>query len=356
MRILYVGLRYDYGKPEQGYSFGYHNFFHTLHSLGHDVIYFDSLTAEKERGREEAGRRLVEIAKAEKPDLLFAVLFTEQFPKESIREITDAGQTITFNWFCDDHWRFDNYSQFWAPQFRYVSTTDSASLPKYHAMGYENVIRTQWACNPFLYRKLDLPLIYDVTFVGQPHGWRSCAIEKLRSAGLNVTCRGQGWPEGRLDQEEMIAFFNQSRVNLNFAYSSVPVNFAAKCLAKFPNLAMKLGLENKLYRRQIKGRNFEIPGCGGLLLTDVADNIADYYQLDEEIAVAEGIKGFAKRIKQLLDDEPSRAAIAQAGYDRTIREHTYVHRLNDIFGRIGLPKHATELPFVSDPGNVEYVH
>jgi spore maturation protein CgeB len=153
----------------------------------------------------------------------------------------------------------------------------------------------------------------------------------------------------------MIAFFNQSRVNLNFAYSSVPVNKLAKAVAKVPHLAAMLGIEHKLYRRQIKGRNFEIPGCGGLLLTDIADNIADYYKLDEEIAIAEGLKGFVRRIKQLLGDEPKRAAIAQAGYERTINEHTYVHRLNDIFKVMGLPTHDIQPPFEATPGEVTYV-
>ena len=35
--------------------------------------------------------------------------------------------------------------------------------------------------------------------------------------------------------------------------------------------------------KQIKGRNFEIPGCGGFLLTDYVPGLERYFQIGEEI-------------------------------------------------------------------------
>ena len=66
----------------------------------------------------------------------------------------------TVNWFTDDHWRFDRFSRHFAPAFDWSITTDRDSLPKYEAIGYENVILSQWACNGYAYdwtgRELDL--------------------------------------------------------------------------------------------------------------------------------------------------------------------------------------------------------
>ena len=44
MRILYVAMKYDYGKPAQGYSFEHENFYGTLAQMGYDILYFDFMS------------------------------------------------------------------------------------------------------------------------------------------------------------------------------------------------------------------------------------------------------------------------------------------------------------------------
>jgi len=223
MRILYAAMKYDYGKPEQGLSFEHYNFYHSLLSMGHDILYFDFMTLAQHHGREGMNRRLREVVTAEKPDLFFSVLFTDQFDRSVIRELTET-RLPTINWFCDDHWRFDDYSREWVPCFKWVITTAASALPKYAKCGYQNVIKSQWGCNDVLYRKLNLPLKYDVTFVGQPHGNRRQVIHALRKAGIKVHVWGGGWESGRLSQEDMIRVFNQSRINLNLSNASKSAN------------------------------------------------------------------------------------------------------------------------------------
>ena len=217
MLILYVALKHDYGLPAHGPGFEHHNFFDSLRGMGHDILYYDFMTAMRVRGRDEMNRRLLEVAKSERPRLMFTCLFTDQFDGPVIRAISERGETVTLNWFCDDHWRFDNFSRHWAPCFNWVVTTSQEALDKYRAIGYTGVIKSQWACNHWLYRRLDLPLAHDVTFVGQPHGNRRDVLRKLRRAGFNVRAWGSGWKAGRISQEEMIRVFNQSRINLNLS-------------------------------------------------------------------------------------------------------------------------------------------
>ncbi len=347
MRILYVAMKYDYGKPEQGFSFEHCNFFSALRGMGHELLYFDFRTHHDRLGKAAMNRRLLEVARSEKPDLLFAVLFAEELDRAAIRSISDSGQTVTLNWFCDDHWRFDNYSRLWAPSFNWVVTTAASAVPKYDALGYRHVIKSQWACNPVLYKKLDLPVKYDVTFVGLPHGNRREIIEAVRQAGIEVKVWGNGWNTGRLTQQEMIETFNQSRINLNLSNASVTGGTRFGRLANLPVVGRMVkalfGNPNGGNRdaakpiEQIKGRNFEVPGCGGFLLSGYAQELEKYYRFGEEIGCFADTPELIDKICYYLQHEQERQTIAAAGYRRTMQEHTYPHRFEAIFRAMGLP-------------------
>ena len=319
MKILYVALKYNYGQPSQGNTYEHYNFYHALVHMGHDILYFDMMLMQHER--ESMNQRLLEVAKREKPDLMFTVLHTNELEQSVVREISENSDTVTLNWFCDDQWRFDNYSRYWAPCYNWVITTAPGALPKYAHLGYRGVIKSQWAYNHFLYRKLDLPLKYDVTFVGQPHGNRREIIQSLRDAGINVHVWGHGWESGRLSQEGMIRVFNQSRINLNLSKASTSDR----------------STHDDQNPEQIKGRSFEIPGCGGFQLSGSAEDLDNYYDIGKEIVCFEGVDDLKEKACYYLSNEDERAAIAQAGYQRTLREHTYAHRFASIFKRLGLP-------------------
>ncbi len=363
MRLLYVAMKYDYGKPERGYSFEHYNFFDYLRHAADELLYFDFMSLLNRDGRTQMNSRLLEVVKAEKPDVMFTVLFNDELDRNTIRRISDS-HTTTINWFCDDHWRFENFSKAWAPSFNWVITTAESAVPKYAAIGYPNVIKSQWACNPYLYRKTVQPLLYDVSFVGQPHGNRRSVIEYLRNRGISVHTFGVGWKNGRISQERMIEVFNQSRINLNLSNASVSrsgllgtVDRIAPAVAgvmkRFPGGTTLMETVGGLIRRaasteptddhgavmyaeQIKGRNFEVPGCGGFLLTAPGENLSRYYEPGEEVACFESLPNLAERIRYYLAHEAERAAVAQAGYRRTMLEHTYQHRFREIFTRAGI--------------------
>ncbi len=367
MLILYVVLKYDYGRPENGSSYEHYNFYDTLLHMGHDILYFDFPSLMHKYGKEQMNRRLLEVTKAEKPALMFTELFTDELDPKSIRAVSDSADTVTLNWFADDHWRFDSLSRRWAPRFNWVVTTAASALPKYARIRYRNVIKSQWACNHFVYHKLDAPLTYDVTFVGQPHGNRPAIIRALRDAGIDVRVWGTGWELGRLAQDEMIRVFNQSRINLNLANTSMPVIKQPAYKAAYHSFSKALNVvpfvpevkqavkswlgksaqpvppappPDAAYSQQIKGRNFEVPGCGGMLLTGYADNLEDYYAIGKEVACFDSTADLIEKIRYYLQHENERAALADAGYQRTLRDHTYVQRFTEIFRQMGLPDNA----------------
>jgi spore maturation protein CgeB len=356
VRILYVAMKYDYGKPERGLSFEHWNFYDSLARMGHDLLYFDFMTLYQERGRESMNRRLLDVARAERADMLFCVLFTDELDPEVMRRIGTETSMVTVNWFCDDHWRFENFSNRWAPNFEYVVTTASSAVPKYEAIGYQNVIKSQWACNHRLYRKLDLPPRYDVTFIGQPHGNRRAIIDAVRRAGIDVHTWGTGWDAERLDQDAMIRVMNESRITLNLSNASKPRR-DIRSLARIGitygrSLASRRGgthpaasvAASARFTDQIKARNFEAPGCGTFLLTGRADDLERYYDLENEVAVFDGVDDLVEKIRHYLVHDDDRQRLADAGHARTLREHTYDHRFAEIFERTGLDRIAAPAP------------
>lgn len=350
MKILYVAMKYDYGDPQRGFSFEHYNFYDSLVKMNNgenQVVYFPFDEMIRKKGRDGMNKHLLKTAFKEKPDFCFFFLFKDEIKKEVIKKISQ--KLMTFNWFADDHWRFNNFSKYYAPCFRWVATTDSQAVKRYYEIGYKNVIKAQWACNHFLYKPQNLQKIYNVTFVGQPHGNRKKVIEKIKQKGIEVKCWGEGWPNGKITQKRMIQVFSQTKINLNLTKSSgvfdwkTPIKIFLK--RKYDNSIQlckprewidnfKSILDRK--REQIKARNFEIPGCKGFLLTSDADNLTDYYQDGKEIVIYKDVGDMVDKIKYYLKNDKEREAIARAGYERTLRDHTYEKRFNKIFKTIGV--------------------
>jgi spore maturation protein CgeB len=315
LRILYLAMEHDYGVPERGPSFEHCNFYPSFKNWERmqEIRHFDFLALAKEHGVPKMSDMLLDTVNKFCPDVVFGVFFDQQNDprREVLRRIGDSTPATTIGWFCDSHWRYESFDRPWAEHLDFCVTTSKSGYEKYLADGFaKKAIKSQWAASP-TYKNLNMPPDIDVSFVGQPHGDRRQVIEALASAGINVQVFGTGWGR-RLEFDEMIGVFNRSKINLNLSNA----------------------LDATL--KQIKGRNFEVPGCGGFLLTGNAENLSDYYVPDKEIVLFESTQEMADKIKHFLMHEGERRAIAEQGYQRTMREHTYAQRFDCIFSRAGL--------------------
>lgn len=77
-------------------------------------------------------------------------------------------------------------------------------------------------------------------------------------------------------------------------------------------------------------RLFETTGVGTLLLTDWKENLADLFDPGKEAATYRTPEECAERIRYYLSHEPERAAVARAGQERTLRDHTYSQRMTEL--------------------------
>ncbi|HZO37447.1 MAG TPA: glycosyltransferase [Solirubrobacteraceae bacterium] len=333
MKLLYVAMAHDYGRPEQGPSFEEMNFRSALEGMGHELVAFDPVARMAEVGRDAMNVELIALAAETRPDAAFFVLFEDEITPRTLERVRTEGQTVTLNWYTDDHWRFERFSRRFTPVLDWAITTDPDAPAKYRAAGLDNVILSQWACNRYAYEKRTDVLDHDVTFVGLPHGDRPEVIARLAEGGIEVECFGKGWPRGRLGHDEMVTLFGASRINLNLANSSTVR----------PTARMRVGawlrgrrVDTRPRPSQIKGRTFEVPGSGGFLLTERVPHLERYFELDREVAVFGDARDLPERIRWWLDHPDERAAVAEAGLRRTLAEHTYDHRFAEIFARAGL--------------------
>ena len=308
--ILYVESKYDYGNKASGLGYEHYNFYHTLLNMDYSLIYFDYDRIKQNYGTEKTSKMLREAVYCYHPDILFYAHYQDWIKHDVWREISNELPTKTIIWLTDDHTDYERERQVWE-LFNLVITTNRKGYEKRKKRGFSNVLLSQWACNHFMYKNLNLPRIYDVSFVGQCYGERPSFIDTLKRNGIKVKTFGKGWENSsRVSQADLIKIYNQSKISLNLSFShDTPTG----------------------YIYTIKGRDFEAPGCGSLLLTRDAKEIAEYFVPGEEIITYEDANDAAEKIKYYLKNEDEREKIAKKGYERILREHTWEKRFLDIF-------------------------
>jgi spore maturation protein CgeB len=323
-------MEYDYGDLSRGHSFEYYNFFHSLRSLGHEVILFDYMAEFKRIGKQAMNEQLLTLVIKEKPDLAMFSLYTDQIEPATAIALRKYTKTLCF--FHDDTWRVE-FSRFWAQHFDYFTTPDVYGELKYKALGLSNAIYFPFGCNDDLYLKNDhSEYRYDVTFVGAWHPYREWMIKRLQKFGIQVRIWGHRWPSGTLAHPDMVNIFNESRINLNLSNST---NWDARYLLKSPRGLLNLIRSSKSVE-QLKARHFEINGCGGFQLSYYVEGLERQYAIGSEIAIFIDPDDLVHKVKYYLSNERERVEIANAGRVRTLQEHTYKKRFSQVFRRMGI--------------------
>ncbi len=77
-------------------------------------------------------------------------------------------------------------------------------------------------------------------------------------------------------------------------------------------------------------RLYEATGVGTLLITDRKDNLGDLFEVGKEIVAYTSADEAVELVKHYLDHPQEAEAIARAGQARTLKEHTYRHRMEEL--------------------------
>jgi hypothetical protein len=77
-------------------------------------------------------------------------------------------------------------------------------------------------------------------------------------------------------------------------------------------------------------RLYEVTGVGTLLLTDWKKDLGDYFEPGSEVLAYRSVEECRELIEHYTHHDADREAIAAAGQRRTLREHTYRHRMLEL--------------------------
>ncbi len=328
MKVLPIFLRYDYGIKSRGDSLEYKGFYSALKQIAGEVypFWYDEYLSQKDELQKQTIKYIDEV----RADVVFFILMKDEFSFETLDYLKSKYTTI--NWFCDDQWRFENFTKYYAPHFTHAITTDKFALSKYRKIGYKNVILSQWASFRGS-QNVDFESIeykYDVSFVGSISGYRKWLINRLKRKGVKVECFGVGWENGRVSFEEMAEIFRISKINLNLSNS---VCYDIRCIFSSTE-SLREFMKAKKRMEQIKARTFEIPALGGFQLTNYVSSLEDYFDIGKEVGVYVSTDDSIVKIRYYLNNEAERRKIMVKGYRRAVGEHTYLNRLKGVFGVI----------------------
>lgn len=321
-KLLMVMMKHDYGIESRGYSYEYMNVFLPLSDIygNENILLFDFISEIKSLGKEAMNQKLLEVIRSHKPDITVFCLFEDEFDTKTVNSIREYTKTAAY--FFDDPWR-QKYVRKWISNFDYFSTPDYYMFRQYNAEGMHNAIYCPFGFNTSVYKKLDLPKIYDVSFVGGKSPLREWTIHFLEKEGIKVNVFGRGWgsKDKWVDQNKLIEIFNQSKINLNLS-NSISYDFNYLMYSVRSMNALKEIILLKKHREQVKGRHYEINGCGGFQLSYFVPGLNTVYEIEKEIAVFDTVYNLPDMIRFYLQNDALRDQIAEEGYIRSQRDHS----------------------------------
>lgn len=408
MRIFYAA-----GASPNAYHIGEStlwksNLFDSLVDMGHEVVpfgrdvtwhfteYKNYQTSPQEREKfleyksylqRELLREITAEHRREKIDLFFSYFWSEICDPETVEAIRALGIT-TVNWYCNGSYQFDLVADL-APHYDWSLVPEKFRLNDYAAAG-ARAIYCQEAANQKVYRPHDVPVEFDVTFVGQCYGDRPAYIGYLLEQGIDVKAFGYGWrqlaesagaqPSGNGASENATSRALRvarrlstpdgwraaaGRLARALGRGNVAAGPMAEQTVRLPPSAAGGVLSDlemiQMYSRskinlgfstcgathltgerivQIRLRDFEVPMSGGFYMVEYMEELEEFFEVGREVVCYDGPEDLADKIKYYLAHDSEREAIRRAGYERCLRDHTWQKRFGKVFEEMGLSRCA----------------
>jgi len=82
-------------------------------------------------------------------------------------------------------------------------------------------------------------------------------------------------------------------------------------------------------------RLYEATGVGTMLLTDWKKNLHEMFEIGNEVVAYRSTRECVELVQHYLAHDEEREAIARAGQQRTLSEHSYYHRMQELTEILG---------------------
>ncbi|HWR03462.1 MAG TPA: glycosyltransferase [Humidesulfovibrio sp.] len=110
-----------------------------------------------------------------------------------------------------------------------------------------------------------------------------------------------------------------------FTWRPGPV-YGPELAAFYRSLAVNVNITSLKSRASLNQRVFDAPLCGGFLLTEASEALAQCFESGVEAACYKGPEDLAEQARHWLADAAGRVRTVRAAQKRILAEHTYAHR------------------------------
>ncbi|BCG60645.1 CgeB family protein [Paenibacillus sp. URB8-2] len=280
-------------------------------------------------------QNLLELACANKPDLVL-VLDGMDLPLEQIDRIRGIG-IRTAIWLTDDPY-YTDFTLGLVNHYDYVFTLERNCIEYYRQLGCAEVHYLPFAAYRPHYRPTisRTSITREVSFIGSAYWNRVNFFREImpQLMEFNTVINGIWWdrlPEAPLygDRIEIGKWMSPQETSVAYSGSKIVINLHRSHVDDVANnntLAISAASPNP--------RTFEIAASGTLQLSDVRDDLATFYKPGEEIVTFSTPLEMIDKVHYYLTHEEERQAIALKGLERTLRDHTYPKRVNQLLTTI----------------------
>ncbi len=186
-----------------------------------------------------------------------------------------------------------------AALFDYVFVAQRDYVDAYRTSPRQHVEWLPLACDPQIHRASERPRIYDVGFVGHIGSTYDRRTEMLAALDARFKLNDYRRPYSR---EEMATIYGQSRIVFNSAI-----------------------------RGDLNMRVFEAMASGAMLVTDRIENgLLDLFRDGVDLVTFCNQDELVNRVAYYLEHDEERQAIARAGRNQVLAQHTYSQRAERI--------------------------
>lgn len=271
------------------------------------------------------------IAARERPDLLL-VLDGMHLALDKVHAVNALG-IRTAIWFTDDPYYTDITSGI-APHYYHVFTLERNCVPFYAERGCARVSYLPLGVYHGAYRprNSDRSIRGEICFIGTAYWNRVDLFNRLLPliAHRRLYVSGMWW--------DRLAEFGRWKPFIDLGKWMEPLPTSERYNAHKIVINSHRAHDDDTFNQNSamitavspNPRTFEISASATLQLTDCRDDIAQHYVPGTEIVTYDSPEDLAAKAEYYLEHEEERRNIALRGLYRTLRDHTYVSRLNQL--------------------------
>lgn len=236
-------------------------------------------------------------------------------------------KTTIISWSLDNMIKKHNsslYFKFSIPLYDIIYTTKSNTIKSFKKLNARRVELITQAYSKFEHYPEDYSKDFDygILFIGSPEDDRIEKLKFLSKKNIKVNVFGNGWEKYDLKNYSNIKIHNRPLLDSDFrkaiSSSKISLNFLRK-------------INDDIHT----SRTFEIPACGGFMISERSIEHSDFFIEDNEAVYFDGSDELYQKVLLYLDNEKPREKIKLNGLKKIkILNNTYCEMVNKILDNL----------------------